>query len=88
MRIEEIVGIVAGVITTIAVLPQIAKAVKNRKVNDINPFMFIILCIGVGMWTVYGILKSDWPIIVTNGISFIFNSIMLIILITQKKELH
>ena len=39
--------------------------------------MFIALCIGVGLWTVYGIMKGDWPIILTNGTSFILNGIML-----------
>ncbi|MGJ8593878.1 MAG: SemiSWEET family sugar transporter [Aquaticitalea sp.] len=86
MDVEAVIGIVAGIFTTIAVLPQIIKALKTRKVGDVSPFMFIILCCGVGMWTVYGIMKKDWPIILTNGISFILNGIMLVIVITQKKE--
>lgn len=84
MTFEEIIGILAGVLTTVAVLPQIIKAIKTREVEDVSPYMFIILCCGVGLWTVYGILKEDWPIIVTNGISFILNSIMLYIVIGNK----
>lgn len=84
MNFEEIIGILAGVFTTIAVTPQIVKAIKTRKVKDVSPYMFFILCLGVGLWTVYGILKLDWPIILTNGISFILNGIMLVILLTQK----
>ncbi|TDU40455.1 MtN3 and saliva related transmembrane protein [Gelidibacter sediminis] len=84
MTFEEIIGILAGVLTTVAVLPQIIKAIKTREVEDVSPYMFIILCCGVGLWTVYGILKEDWPIIVTNGISFVLNSIMLYIVIGNK----
>lgn len=83
---EKIIGILAGIFTTIAVLPQIIKAIQTKKVGDVSPFMFIILCLGVGLWTVYGIMKNDWPIIITNGISFFLNGIMLYILFTQNKQ--
>ena len=86
MIIEELIGIGAGVFTTIAVLPQIFKAIKTRKVDDVSPFMFMILCLGVGLWTIYGVMKNDWPIILTNGISFIFNGIMLYIVLINKKD--
>ncbi|MEO8774414.1 MAG: SemiSWEET transporter [Gelidibacter sp.] len=85
MQYDNIIGIAAGIFTTVGVLPQIIKALKTRKVRDVSPYMFIILCIGVGLWTVYGIIKMDWPIIITNGISFILNAIMLVILTTQRK---
>ncbi len=83
---EEIIGILAGIFTTIAVLPQIIKAVKTKKVKDVSPLMYSILCIGVGLWTVYGLLKWDLPIIITNGISLLLNAKMLVIVLTQKKE--
>lgn len=83
---EEIIGILAGIFTTVAVLPQIFKAIKTKKVADVSPLMFITLCLGVGLWTVYGFIKNDWPIIVTNGISLILNATMLYIVFTQKKN--
>ena len=86
MNTEEIIGGLAGVFTTIAVLPQIVKALKTRSVKDVNPYMFVILCLGVGLWTVYGILKNDWPIIITNGISFFLNSIMLYLVLSAAKK--
>ncbi len=87
MELEEVIGIIAGVLTTLAVLPQIIKAVKTGKVKDVSPYMFLILCLGVGLWTVYGIMKIDWPIIVTNGVSFVLNGTMLYIVIVSSKKL-
>ena len=80
----EIIGILAGIFTTVAVIPQIYKAIKTNKVDDISPVFFSILLLGVGLWTVYGILKTDWPIMVTNGISFMLNATMLGIYIKNK----
>ena len=84
MDLTEIIGTLAGIFTTVAVIPQIYKAFKSQKVKDISPVFFTILLVGVGLWVVYGILKTDWPIIITNGISFVLNSIMLGLYIKNK----
>ncbi len=86
MSFEELIGIAAGVFTTLGVLPQIIKAIKTKKVKDVSPYMFMILCLGVGLWTIYGIMINDWPVIITNAISFILNGIMLTIILTQDKK--
>lgn len=84
MNTTEIIGTLAGIFTTIAVVPQIHKAIKTKKVDDISPVFFSFLLLGVGLWTAYGILKTDWPIMVTNGISFLLNATMLGIYIRNK----
>lgn len=87
MDLAEIVGIIAGILTTLGVLPQIIKAVRTGQAEDVSPYMFLILCVGVGLWTVYGVMKMDWPIIITNGVSFLLNGIMLYIVIASAKRL-
>ncbi|MDT0293025.1 SemiSWEET family sugar transporter [Mesonia ostreae] len=49
MNTTEIIGMLAGIFTTIAVIPQIYKAIKTKKVDDISPFFFSILLVGVGL---------------------------------------
>ena len=81
----NVIGALAGVLTTIAIIPQIVKAVKTKQVNDISPLFLSILIIGLGLWVLYGLLIVDIPIILTNGVSFILNSIMLILYYSTKK---
>jgi MtN3 and saliva related transmembrane protein len=83
---EQIIGFIAGILTTVAVLPQLIKSWKTKKVMDISPFMFVLLLGGVGLWVVYGIIKNDYPIILTNGISFLLNSSMLLIMLLYKSK--
>ena len=85
MEGEEIIGILAGVLTTIAAIPQIIKAWKSKQVDDVSPWMFIVLILGVSLWTVYGIIKVDYPIIFTNALSVIFNTMMLLIILKYRK---
>ncbi|SNR74690.1 MtN3 and saliva related transmembrane protein [Maribacter sedimenticola] len=80
MRMEELIGTFAGFFTTVAALPQIYKAWRSKKVDDVSPKMFYIITIGVFLWTIYGILKADVPIIVTNGISVVLNCTMLVLI--------
>lgn len=83
---EQIIGFIAGILTTVAVLPQLIKSWKTKKVMDISPFMFVLLLGGVGLWVVYGIIINDYPIILTNGISFLLNSSMLLIMLLYKSK--
>ncbi len=71
------VGILAGVLTSTAMIPQLIKTIKEKNAENISPFMVIILILGTGTWSYYGVLKDDLPIIITNGFSCLVNSVML-----------
>ncbi|WP_300024636.1 SemiSWEET family sugar transporter [uncultured Maribacter sp.] len=82
---EEIIGIFAGIFTTVAAVPQIYRAWRTKKVDDVSPKMFLTLTLGVLLWTVYGVMKKDVPIIVTNGISTLLNITMFILIFKYRK---
>ncbi|MDT0675422.1 SemiSWEET family sugar transporter [Autumnicola musiva] len=82
----DILGIVAGICTTVSVIPQIRKAWKTKKVDDVSPFMFGILMLGVFLWVIYGITQNDIPIITTNGASLALNSFMLYLMVRFRKK--
>lgn len=77
MNTEQIIGILAGTCTSISLLPQLIKTIKDKKDGEISYLMLAILLAGVGLWIWYGILKEDYPIIITNAISFILNSLII-----------
>lgn len=71
------IGIGAGVLTAISMLPQLFKIIKEKKADDISFGMLIVLLAGVAGWIWYGIVKVDYPIITTNSFSFLVNSVVL-----------
>jgi MtN3 and saliva related transmembrane protein len=83
---QELIGYLAGIFTTIAVVPQIAKAWKTKKVDDISLIMVGILICGLALWTLYGLLNKAWPIIVTNGISLTLNIFLMFLVIFEKRK--
>lgn len=86
MKGIDILGIAAGVFTTISTLPQLKKSIYRKKVNDVSPWMFISILTGVSLWTIYGIHKNDWPIIVTNGVSALLNLMMFLLWFRYKNK--
>ena len=75
----EIVGLAAGICTSISLLPQLFKLLKHKKAEDISLFYLIILFIGLGLWIWYGFLRDDIPILVTNGFSLVINGIVIVL---------
>jgi MtN3 and saliva related transmembrane protein len=71
------IGIGAGVLTAISMLPQLFKIIKEKKADDISFGMLIVLLAGIAGWIWYGIVKTDYPIIATNSFSFLVNSVVL-----------
>ncbi|ANE49507.1 SemiSWEET family sugar transporter [Flavisolibacter tropicus] len=75
MDLKQWVGIAAGLLTSISMLPQLIKIIKEKKAKDISILMLSILTTGNTLWAVYGFMRNDWPIIITNFISITINSI-------------
>ncbi|AZI26601.1 MULTISPECIES: SemiSWEET family sugar transporter [Pedobacter] len=79
MDLKLIIGITAGVLTALAITPQIVKTFQTKKAANVSPFMFIVLLTGNGLWFYYGMLIMDWPILITNAFSFSMDILMLIL---------
>ena len=77
MELFTILGLTAGMLTTVSFLPQVIKTWKMRETKDISLLMYIVLCTGIILWIVYGILIKDLPLIVANSFSLILASIIL-----------
>lgn len=80
----KVIGLVAGMCTSCAVLPQVITTYKKKKASEVSVFMFIVLLTGNLLWIYYGILKQDLPIILTNLLTVILNIIMLVLKIKYK----
>jgi MtN3 and saliva related transmembrane protein len=83
---ELYIGVFAGICTAISLLPQLLKIIREKKANAISYGMLTILMLGLITWIVYGSLKSDFPIILTNSFSLVLN--ILIVIFTVKYKSH
>jgi MtN3 and saliva related transmembrane protein len=77
MTYINILGIIAGSLTTISFVPQVLKTWKSKSAKDLSLGMFMIFCAGVLLWLVYGLLIFDIPIIAANFSTLILASSLL-----------
>ena len=73
-----IIGIIAGIITTLSTLPQAIKIIRLKRTKDISLGMYILLFTGVSLWFVYGILINDIPLIFANAVGSVLSFLILI----------
>ncbi|MBW4560900.1 MAG: SemiSWEET transporter [Mojavia pulchra JT2-VF2] len=79
-----ILGLTAGVLTTIAYLPQLIKTWKSKSADDLSWSMLVVLCVGIILWLVYGTYVHDIPIIAANIVTFVFAGMILVLKIKYK----
>lgn len=70
-------GFVAACCTTFAFLPQVLKVWRTRSTKDISLETFLILTVGIVLWLIYGVIQSDIPIAVANGVTLVFAATIL-----------
>ena len=82
----EVLGLVAGGITSVAMMPQLIKVIKEKNAEDISVVMLLVLITGLSLWVWYGILQNELPIILSNSFSVLVNITLLICCMKFKKK--
>ena len=71
-----VIGTIAGILTSLAAIPQVIKTLKSRHVRDISIWQPLLVTIGVALWMIYGILIRDLPLIIANIIPLVCNAVL------------
>ena len=69
MQYVDILGYSAGVITMLSLIPQTIKSWATKSTGDLSLIRYITYTTGLGLWVVYGVLITNYPLIITTGIS-------------------
>ena len=73
----EILGLVAGTITSVTFLPQVVKIWQTKSAKDLSLMMLLLLMLGVVLWLIYGLVVMSAAIIYTNSMVLAMSLIML-----------
>lgn len=70
MDTATVIGYLASVLSIASFTPQAWKIIRSRDVEAISAKMYLATVTGFAMWTAFGVLKGEWPIIITNAVCF------------------
>lgn len=74
----QLIGYLAGLLTTLSFLPQAIKTLRTRHTESISLTMYAMFCAGVFLWLVYGLVIGDNTLILANSITLFLASPILI----------
>jgi MtN3 and saliva related transmembrane protein len=86
MNAITVTGIIAGTFTSLSMLPQLVKIIREKKAENISLSAFLVLLTGLALWVVYGFLKTDWPLIITNVVALLINLTMILLSVRYKNK--
>lgn len=60
------IGYAAGALTVLSLVPQVSRAYRTRHVADLSWGLVTLLLVSGVLWTAYGVLTAQMPVILTN----------------------
>ena len=87
MDTVTIIGSLAAIASMTSFTPQAWKIIKSRNTEGISARMYAVTVTGFALWSTYGIMLHEWPIIVTNTVCLVLSAfILLMTLLPQRKK--
>ena len=84
MDSANVVGYIASAVTVFTFLPQVIKTWKEKSAKSVSLMMFIIAISNEILWIVYGVMRDDMVIILTNVVMMCMASFMIYLKLRYK----
>jgi len=78
MQYQELLGLLAGALTTIGFIPQAWRLYRLKSAREISLSFNLMLFIGAAAWVCYGIVLHLLPVIFWNIVLFLLVTGMLV----------
>ena len=77
MNQVEWLGVIAGMLTTVAFVPQVLRTHRTRSARDLSMPMLLLFNAGVALWLAYGLLIGSQGLILANAATITLSAYIL-----------
>ena len=77
MDLVLIIGYGASICSVASFVPQTIKIVRSGDTSAISTWMYLLTVTGFALWTWFGSLRGEIPIILTNSTCFLLSALIL-----------
>ena len=74
MNPTDLLGLVAGFLTTLAFVPQLVKIWRSRSAKDVSLRTYVAFSTGVALWLAFGVIKGEISIILWNAVTLVLTA--------------
>jgi MtN3 and saliva related transmembrane protein len=82
----EILGLIAGVLTTAAYIPQVFRTWRLKSAGDISLLMISLTTVGIFLWFLYGLFIGSLPVMIANFITCALTGAVLAMKLRYRKD--
>lgn len=82
----QVVGTLAACASVASFLPQAWKIVKTRDVKGLSPLMYLLTVSAFALWMTFGLLKSEWALIVPNALCLAAAAFILAMVLLPRRK--
>lgn len=75
----DLIGYIAAFLTTLSFFPQALKTLRSRDTHSISLRMYLLFTTGVMLWSIYGWMVGDGPVLIANLITLVPAVILLVL---------
>ena len=81
-----LIGSAAAIVSTASFAPQAWKIIKSRKTSDLSVGMYLLTVGGFCLWTIYGAILGQWPLVVSNTICLGLSAFILTMKLLPRRQ--
>lgn len=70
--VTTVVGTIGASASVASFTPQAWKIIRNRSTEGLSLGMFALTSLAFAAWTTFGVLNSEWTLIIPNAICLVF----------------
>ena len=78
---QELIGYVAGTITTISFLPQVYLTLRSHQTAGVSLRMYGLFSTGILLWLIYGLIRKSPSIVIANAVTLFLTLVIIALVI-------
>ena len=80
------IGGAAALASTVSFLPQAWKIIQTGKTDDISAGMYAVTVAAFALWTAYGLMLGQWPLVASNSICLVVSAFILVMKLLPRRK--
>ncbi len=76
---------IAGLAMALSPILQVRRMRRTRSSNDVSLLYLGLLCVGFGVWILYGVSMPNWVLVGTNSASLAFMVVTILVALRYRR---
>ncbi|MFN7163397.1 MAG: SemiSWEET family sugar transporter [Hyphomonas sp.] len=86
MPYVTLIGYAAATFSMVSFAPQAWKVIRSGDTRSISLLTYLVTVAGFALWLTFGLLKSEWPLVVSNAVCLCLSGLILIMKLLPQKQ--